>query len=185
MMVVPNALVIVFVVMFYVALPVALILFLRKTKSYYAVLWVVYFLFLLVLLVGVLGKIEIGKTYSNITFDFSGEWANKKIGTSFDTTKTDFLINIAMLVPVGQLVCLISKIKRSRFGVLFAVVAGGFCGVLIETMQFVLPVMRSVQFSDVVYNTVSAVIGYLFASFVYYAAMWIKSFKNNRKHEQD
>ena len=61
----------------------------------------------------------------------------------------------------------------------------GVCvGVIIETLQFILPVNRVVQLSDVVYNALSSVLGFVFMGFIFMLKMLITKIfkKTNKKH---
>jgi len=80
-------------------------------------------------------------------------------------------------------VCISAKQKNSKFGILFAVIIGLLTGLFIETFQFILPVPRSVQLSDVVYNTISCVIGYLYISLFFYLKKLIIFLKYRSKYK--
>ena len=72
--------------------------------------------------------------------------------------KVDLLINIVMLIPIGLTVVYFNnKSIVSKFVVL--VIVGVVMGVSLETIQFILPVVRSVQLSDALLNTFSVVLG--------------------------
>lgn len=184
-MTISNYLIIICVILLYVIVPIVLVVFLSKNKKYNAALWVVYSVFIIVLLVGVLGKIDIGEQYTRVYLDFSAMWADKPINISMQTTKMDFLINISMLIPIGECVCLLAKNKKSKWGIVIALCFGLICGFGIETMQFILPVHRSVQLSDFVYNTISVVIGYLYVSAIYYIKLGIRNIKNSAGRAQN
>ena len=173
--------VIVFLSIFYVAVPLVVLFCVKDDKKFRRVMWILLSLFFAVLFVGVLGKIDINQTWMNIGFDFSGELCQKTINWTFKTTKLDRVINLLMLMPIGEAVCIFSKRKNIKWGFVIAVLCGALIGGLIETLQFVLPVSRSVQISDVVFNMISSAIGYLFVSVVYYLAMGIKCLIHNKK----
>ena len=63
-----------------------------------------------------------------------------------------------MLIPIGLFDIYISR-KTFMQKLLTCLLVGLMCGVLLETIQFVLPVVRSVQLSDVLLNAISVVIG--------------------------
>ena len=130
-------------------------------------------LFFIVLFVGVLGEIDINKDFVYIGFDFSSGFFNKEIIFSFSKFKLDIFINLIMLIPIGEAVCISAKKINNKFGILYALLIGVIIGMLIETLQFILPVPRSVQLSDVIYNAISCVFGYLYISLFFYLKKFI------------
>lgn len=170
-MTLPIYLVIVCVVLFYVAIPISLVIFIKNTKTLKILFSIFFSLFLAILFVCTIGKIDISKTSASLSFDFSQEWCNKTINfMPFTKSLVDIGINIAMLFPVGLFVFAISK-KKTWQKLLLCLLFGAICGLVIETYQFILPVSRSVQLSDIISNSISALLGGLF--------MWgILSIKN-------
>ena len=170
----PSLLVAILVGVFYLVVPLLILFFVRNEKKLKTVLLILVGIFCFVLFVGVFGKVDITAERVYIGFDFSGKWCSKTINFQFNTTKLDRLINLVMLMPLGEAVCIFSKRKNIKIGFLIALIVGLGTGLLIETLQYVLPVSRSVQLSDVVYNMISAAIGYLFVSVVFYLVKLVR-----------
>jgi len=168
---------------FYFLVPLLVMFFVGNNKKLKIILSVLLSLFLVVLFIGVFGEIDITKEFVYIDFDFSAGFFNKDIITNFSTYKVDRVINLIMLIPIGEVVCISAKQKNSKFGILFAVIIGLLTGLFIETFQFILPVPRSVQLSDVVYNTISCVIGYLYISLFFYLKKLIIFLKYRSKYK--
>ncbi len=71
-----------------------------------------------------------------------------------------------MLFPVGLFVFAISKRKPWQ-KLLLCLAVGALCGLIIETYQFILPIQRSVQLSDIILNAISALIGGFYAWLIF------------------
>ena len=163
-----SLIVFIFLCLFYLVLPVIMMFMIKKNKKLKIFAWGFLGVFLSILIVGVLGKIDITKETVYIGFDFSQKWCNKIINFKFNNIKLDKLINICMLMPGGEVVFLNAKVKNKNMGFIFSIVIGIITGLVIETLQFILPVSRSVQLSDAIYNCISCVIGYLYLAIFYY-----------------
>ena len=177
---IPSIVVFILLIIFYLIVPIAIMFAVRDDKKFKTILTISLLLFFVALLVGVLGKLDITSQFISINFDFSGSWLNKSISTKLKTTNLDKIINMLMLMPLGSAVCMISKRKNIKFGFILSLVIGLFCGLIIEMLQFVLPVFRSVQLLDVIYNTISSCIGYLYISVIYYFVKLCKFIKQSK-----
>lgn len=143
----------------YVVVPF-LILIIKNKKIKNALSITALIFFVAILLVGVWSKIDITKSYTQITFDFSGQWCDKTIKWNFSNISTfDLVINLVMLIPIGIFAFhFIQKLKPWQ-KLICLVPIGILCGTAIELSQFILPVPRSVQLSDVIFNTISVFAG--------------------------
>ena len=132
---------------------------LGKNKKSNFIVGIIFVSYIIILFFGVTSKIDYNLKTTTIELDYSLNWADKVVNWTFkDLSYLDVLINIYMLIPIGHVVVYCSK----RLGVsliIKLVIIGLLYGVLIETIQFVLPVPRSVQLSDVIFNTISVCIG--------------------------
>ena len=82
-------------------LPILLLL-IKNKKVQKIVCGIVVSVYVLVLLIGVLGRIDIAKQNVKIDLDFSGEFASKPINFGFSHLATfDIVINLLMLIPIG------------------------------------------------------------------------------------
>lgn len=160
-MIISTTLAICMVTIFYVIVPF-LILIVKNKKAQKILAIISFCIFIAVLIVGTLGKIDISKNNTTITFENTGKWFDKNINFSFSNlTKQDILINLFMLIPVGFFASYVFENKKWWAKILIAT-AFGFCfGFAIEFCQFTFPVPRSVQFSDVIFNTISSTLGAL------------------------
>ena len=149
----------------YFVLPFILWL-LKDKKGIKPAIIVILLVYLAVLLAGVLGSVSIGKSVG-FAFDFSSDWCNKHINFNLDVDKVDLLINLTMLIPIGLVLVFFSK-KKSWKLLLCLFLAGACSGATIEVLQFILPVYRSVQLSDVILNAFSVLIGGLLGLFYHF-----------------
>lgn len=149
----------------YFVLPV-FVLMIKNKKAQNILLWILFGIYVCVLLVGVWGKIDVNKDFVYVNFDFSHGWANKNISFSFNNlTKFDIAVNLVMFIPVGFIVWLKTQNKKVWLQILLLILVGLSCGLFVEITQYILPVPRSVQLSDVVFNAISVVFGGLLCAF--------------------
>lgn len=147
------------VVIYYAIVPIFLSLCPRSDRTRKTAYLVYLILFIPVLVCGVFGKVNIGKIVT-ITFEKSGGIADKVFNFSPITKDVrDIVINIFMLVPMGLATYNLSNKHRLLKAVLFGLLTGAF----IETMQFILPIARSPQLTDIILNTISSLVGAVYA----------------------
>ena len=147
------------VIIYYAIAPIFLSLCPRSDKTRKTAYLVYLILFIPVLICGVFGKVNIGKIVT-ITFEKSGGVADKVFNFSPITKDVrDIVINIFMLVPIGLATYNLSNKHRLLKAILFGLLTGAF----IETMQFILPIARSPQLTDIILNTISSLIGAVYA----------------------
>jgi VanZ family protein len=116
-------------------------------------------LFVGVLCVGTVGQVQITPQATKISFDFSQNFCDKKVSLSFlGLTKFDIVTNLLMLLPVGIFVVYFYR-KNFIKTALLLIIVGVCCGFIIELTQFILPIKRSVQLSDAVFNAISVILG--------------------------
>lgn len=139
------------------------LLFIRNKKLQKIICIVVICAYVIVLLAGVLCRIDITKQNVTIDLDFSGKFVSKPINLLFNHLTTfDIVINLLMLIPIGTYFVFFNKNIKLLNTVLFSLLIGFCVGLCIETLQFILPVQRSVQLSDVVFNSISVLIGAMY-----------------------
>ncbi len=155
----PIILVAVTVFVFYIIVPMIIWLFARNSKLGKTLTVVFSVLFGVVLFFGITSRINFQDRFAIINIDFTSNWCDKAVNLSLlDIDKFDMFINIVMLIPVGLVVVYYNK-KSVRNRWLVLVVVGVCMGVGLETLQFILPVVRSVQLSDALLNTMSVMLG--------------------------
>lgn len=154
-----NAIVTVWLIMYYLVIPILVWVFARKTRVGKVAFSIYIISFIVVLFFGITSRVSIGREFTSIDIDFTSKWCEKTINLSFyNVDFFDFCINIIMLIPIGLVVVFFhNKSIVNMFVKLFII--GVISGSMLETIQFVLPVYRSVQLSDMVLNTISVLIG--------------------------
>lgn len=163
---IPTLIVILCIIMFYLVLPTTFFLLIKRKRLLDLIFFLFFIAFIAILIVCTIGKIEINRDFSTLHFDFSYKWCEKSINwLPYTKSITDFLINISMLFPVGLFIFTISS-KKSWQKLLICLCIGAAFGTLIESYQFILPVARSVQLSDVLLNSISSLLGGLYAYFL-------------------
>ena len=113
------------------------------------------FLYIVELVVFTMFRVEIGYMIE-INADFSGQWFNKEIWMFDGWNIIDVIINTIMLIPLGVF---IYKQELGLKNILRALICGFCVGFGIELMQFVLPVYRTVQVQDLLFNSISVSLG--------------------------
>ncbi|MGN1201476.1 MAG: VanZ family protein [Candidatus Caccovivens sp.] len=157
--------VLIFVCFCYLVLPF-LLLCIKNRNIKNVAIYCAFVCFLAVLFVGVFGKIDFDSQYVTIGFDFDGQWCSKTFNCSFSNLTTfDVITNLVMLIPIGMFVYYFLSSKKWWLRLLTLFGIGILSGTLIETFQFILPIQRSVQLSDIVFNTISVLFGGLLCKF--------------------
>ncbi len=161
-MILNTWIVVVIAVFAYVVLP-SIMVILVKDKSKVKILTVILtILYAIVLVIGVTSKVVFDAKHVVIKFEYGTDWCNKFINWNiFSGTLGDIAINIVLLFPLGATINVFSKGSLGKI-VLKCAIVGCVIGLLIECSQFVFPVTRSVQLSDVILNTLSTVLGGLY-----------------------
>lgn len=147
----------------YLVLPFLIWALIKNEKTKKIVTIILFSLYCVVLFVGVFGVISFSQGNVNIAFNFTNKWASKTINFGFNITRFDLIINLVMLFPVGMFAYFLLQKKKLWLKLLLLVLVGALTGLLIETCQFILPIYRSVQLTDVLLNTVSVFAGGMLA----------------------
>lgn len=147
------------VVILYLLLPSLLSIFIKNDKTLYKLSLVYKTVFFACLAICVFSTVTIGKDGVLIEFINNGKWCSKNISFEFKADKVDILINIAMLFPIGFTTMAKARYREKKNAILLALLIGLCTGSVIELFQFILPVNRSVQLSDIVYNGISGFLG--------------------------
>ena len=157
-MTLPTRFILVIGGLIYFILPI--IIWINKDKKLIRILVDILFgVYLVVLILGVTCRINFDHVSTIVDFDYSGEWLSKKVNWSLkEIVGADLIINLVMLIPIGLYVAFMSKnTNYVSFIVMFII--GFMLGLGIEILQYVLPVPRSVQVSDIILNGFSVCIG--------------------------
>ncbi len=150
-------------VIFIIILPSIAILVFINNKHILKILSIIAFiLFIILLSVLVFGKVSLENGNIVLKFQTNNKWFSMYfLWGSF--TKSNILLNIVMLLPVGAFIlCL-----NTRHGFIKTILLSLLISVVIEVLQFILPIQRTTEVLDLVLNTVSGIIGYAYFYFVF------------------
>lgn len=137
-----------------------LLLLIRNGKKRNIFVFISFAIYLVVLAIGVFGQIDYIEKGVKIGFVFGNKWGGKNIDYTFSVLSGhDIIFNIVMLLPLGIFIEYILRNKPYGKRIFCLVVFGFLCGALIETMQYILPITRTVQVSDAIFNMISTIIG--------------------------
>ena len=116
-------------------------------------------MYLVLLYFCTLSTIKIGAT-TTAQILTNGEWFAKTFSTNLtNIPKTDLLINLAMMFPIGFAVSAKNSNQSPLKTILKGLAIGALLGLSIELLQFALPINRNPSLSDIVLNGVSGAIG--------------------------
>ena len=145
----------------------------KNTLKILAIIYTVIFIILLYLCVTIDVDMDFDKV--EITFRVGTEWCSKSINWKpISGDIKDITVNIAMLFPIGLIVNVFGS--NLKYNVIKCAIIGFCIGVSIECVQYIFPVMRYVQLSDLLLNTLSAVIGGIYFAIIKY---WITKSKHD------
>ena len=142
------------VVLLMLIIPTVLVVFLKKHQRILKVILLILFIaYIILLFIGTMSEISVSNNTLNISLNFSNEWFSSYFHW-FDVSKTNVLINLFLLFPIGFVTYSFCKKRKFLKTVLLAL----FISIIIETLQFVLPVVRNTEPSDIIFNTLSGII---------------------------
>jgi len=142
----------------FVILPLFLKVFFGDNKIAKVINGVLLVLYILSAFALTLSDVQLGWT-CHIEFVTVGDWFDSEIYIFNLLQLKDIIQNLLFMTPLG-----IFTYKTDRFWVTnlwIAFLAGAGLGFVIESLQFILPIDRFPQVSDVLLNGVSAVIGFV------------------------
>ena len=146
-----------FVFLFFIFPSLMIIIFFNNRKFLKIVGLVSFIIYCLILSVLVFGKINIEKTYIEITFTNKIPWFSLNfIWANF--AKDNIIYNVVMLFPISAFVFTQTNEKIFLKSVLISFVLS----FIIELLQFILPFYRTTEIFDIVMNVFSSIIGYLY-----------------------
>lgn len=122
----------------------------RALKICAGALCVIYLVFLFI---GTTASIGLKNGNVSINFYFDKPWLSLDFSW-FGLSKINTLINLFLLFPVGFVVYAFSNKKQFLKTILISLAIS----IIIELYQFVLPIHRNTELSDVVFNTLSGLI---------------------------
>ena len=137
------------------------------------------FTYLLLLFLGVLLDVSIDNNSISFSLLITSKWFNNKLSIAYFDTLLIF-INILLLFPLGTIFPLLKKNKLNNY--LFSLIIGFSTSLLIEFLQFSLPIIRYGELLDIINNTFSVILGYQYYLLINY--YFIRSEKNDRISKQ-
>ena len=148
---------IVLFVLFIFIFPIVFCFVLSRHQKLLKILAIICFIvYLFVLLFGTLCTIKID--YPNITFSlqFNSTWFSMYF-TAFNFDFVNVVINLAMFLPIGFFVFSITKKYRFLKTILISL----SLSLLVETLQWILPVVRNTEILDLILNVLSGILSFL------------------------
>ena len=168
-----TKLILIIAFLFMVVVPTTLVFAL---KNHQKVLKIITFIFaciyFFVLFIGTTCVLNIDSNLTTISFDFTKDWFSIDF-LWFDFRLGNMLINLSMLFPLGFIVYAFSKHKPFFKTIIFAFAIS----LLIELYQFVLPIYRNTELTDILFNTLSGVISGVYCHIL----SKLKAFKKHSK----
>lgn len=117
-------------------------------------------LYIVVLFIGITSHITFEGNVVHIDYVFTSTWCDKDMFWGFENLSVlDVVFNLLMLIPIGAYIASSPKERKPIFSILLACLVGMIVSLGIETVQYILPVDRTVEFSDTLFNTISAGLG--------------------------
>ena len=145
-----------------VVLPTVILIMLKKHKKALKITAIIFaVVYFILLFIGTTFKFKFKSDFVLINADFSGDWFSMRfLPYSFATRNV--LINLAMMFPIGFLVYIFSNKNRFLKTILYAFLLSLF----IEFYQFMLPISRTTELTDLLFNTLSGMISAIYCYFL-------------------
>jgi len=151
--------------LFLIVLPIFLLIF-NKNQKIFTTLSILFTIFYFILLIiGVTCTFNINLGFIEFYFDYSGISFGLNKFTLYDFGIFNVLINLSMFLPLGAIIVSFKKLKFYLWQTILISFALSFS---IEFLQWALPIFRSVELTDLIYNTISGIAGYLVYFTIYY-----------------
>lgn len=167
--------VIIFLILFLVFPTLMIVVFFNNKKVLKIVGIVCFVLYCVALACLVFGRVSIKNNVASLTFETNSKWFSSYfIWGSFG--KTNVIYNLIMFFPVSAFI--ISQTKNKIF--LKTLLTSFIMTIIIESFQFILPIVRNTEVLDIVLNTISGIIGYLYFKVVYFVAKKIREKPENK-----
>jgi glycopeptide antibiotics resistance protein len=147
-----------FLIVIFVLLPLILFVMNRLTKK---LVYFFFFFYLLIVFIGVLFKIDIDKDIITIYFESSGKFLDLSKFILYNFSFNNVFINICMFFPFGMYFFIIFN---KRF--LYSFLCSFLLSFIIESLQLILPIQRTPELTDLLYNSLSGILGYCFLYFI-------------------
>ena len=145
-------------VVFMLIVPSILIIVLKNYPKVLKIITLVFSIFYFIaLFVGTAAAIDINNNHFSLTFDFSKNWFSLYF-ILFNFGIRNMLINIFMLMPLGFIVYVFCNNHKIIKTVIFAFLVS----LVIELYQFILPIARNTEITDIIFNTLGGFISAIY-----------------------
>ena len=108
----PTILVIILAAIFFVIAPTLTLLLVKDKRKQKIICMSLTIAYCIALFAGTMLNVAVTKNFVSLQFKFDSGWFAKQISTSLNPTNIDFVINIAMLFPLGALAFAVLKNKH-------------------------------------------------------------------------
>lgn len=153
----------IFIMIFYFVFPLQI--FSISNEKLQRKIFLIYLIsFFSFLTTGTIANIKISKVTISVSLNLKNI-KRKIFSTNFHNLPlSDIIINSLMLFPVGTSFNFL-HLKNKKFWtkIFLTIIVGALIGTTIETIQFILPINRVSQISDVVFNITSTIFGCCFS----------------------
>ena len=137
-----------------VVTPTVLVFALKKHKKALKITAIVFScVYFVCLFIGTTAKLEISADKITVAFNFTEPWFSIDF-LFLDFSLKNMFVNLAMMFPLGFIVYVFTNKKPFLKTVIFALSLSLF----IELYQFILPIYRNTEITDIIYNVLSGVI---------------------------
>lgn len=135
-------------------LPILLVFVLKNHQKTLKITTIVFAaIYFVCLFIGTTCDISITTSKTTIDFDYSNRWFDIDF-LLYDFDFDNILINISMFFPLGFIVFVFAK--KNQFAK--TVILSLYLSLAIELIQFVLPINRYTELTDILFNVISGII---------------------------
>ncbi len=137
-----------------VVVPTILVFALKKHQKALKITSIVFFcVYFVCLFIGTTCDLEISADKIFISFNFTEPWFSIDF-LFLDFSLDNMFVNLSMMFPLGFIVYVFAEKKPFVKTILFALCLSLF----VEFYQFILPIYRNTEITDILFNTLSGVI---------------------------
>ena len=159
-----NTILLFFLAFIFVAvLPIAIIFALKNNHKALKIAFIIYsILYFVALFIGTTAEIDISLKTTTINFNYLGKWFDISF-LVFDFDLDNIIINLSMFLPLGFIVYVFANKNHFSKTIIFA-----FClSLFIEFYQFVLPIYRFTELTDIAFNIISGLISAIISKYLF------------------
>ena len=136
-----------------VVAPTVLVFALKKNQKALKITTIVFAcIYFVCLFIGTTAKLEISADKVTVAFNFTEPWCSLDF-LFLDFSLKNMFVNIVMMFPLGFIVYVFTNKKPFAKTIIFALCLSLF----IELYQFILPIYRNTEITDIIYNVLSGV----------------------------